>query len=287
VISLPGADPIANGLRRVLPDRVAYGIARWKNVLLQSAFYRLCKRFPGRMKALLVKGMAKGLPEGYDVDTHFNPKYDPWDQRVCLIPDGDLFESIASGKAEVVTDTIKGFDQSGIELDSGERIDADIVITATGLNLLFLGEVEISVDGDRPDIPRSFTYKGMMLNDVPNFAYALGYTNASWTLKVDLACEYVCRLLNHMDARGYRVCVPRVNDPTLTEERLIDFNSGYVERSLHELPKQGSKIPWKLRQNYVRDVPELRRGELEDGTMEFSRGAAAPLAPEAETAPVA
>jgi len=272
VISLPGADPIANGLRRFLPDRAAYALTRWKNVLLQSAFYRLCKRFPGRMKAMLVKGMEKGLPPGYDVQKHFTPKYNPWDQRVCLVPDGDLFAAIADGSAEVVTDTIASFDENGIALDSGERLDADIVITATGLNLLFLGEVDILVDGERPDIPHSFTYKGMMLNDVPNMAYALGYTNASWTLKVDLACEYVCRLLNHMDAHGYRECVARVNDPTVTEERLINFNSGYVLRSLEELPKQGSKIPWKLRQNYVRDVPELRRGELEDGAMRFSRG---------------
>ena len=178
VISMPGEDAIAIGLRKVLPEKAAYAITRWKNVLLQSGFYRLCKRFPGRMKALLVKTMRKALPPGYDVDKHFNPKYNPWDQRVCLVPDGDLFDAIAEGSAEVVTDTIESFDENGIRLDSGERVDADIVITATGLNLLFLGDVEITVDGARPDIPSSFTYKGMMLNDVPNLAYALGYTNA-------------------------------------------------------------------------------------------------------------
>jgi cation diffusion facilitator CzcD-associated flavoprotein CzcO len=283
VVSMPGEDAIAIGLRRFLPEKAAYALTRWKNVLLQSAFYRLCRRFPGRMKGFLVKEMTKALPPGYDVGKHFTPKYNPWDQRVCLVPNGDLFDAIAAGSAEVATDTIKGFDATGIELDSGERLEADIVVTATGLNLLFLGEVEITVDGRRPDIPNSFTYKGMMLNDVPNLAFTLGYTNASWTLKIDLVCEYVCRLLNYMDANGYRECVPRVTDPDVTEEKLIDFNSGYVLRSLHELPKQGSKLPWKLRQNYVRDVPELRHGDLRDGSMQFSRGRA-PASPEREPA---
>jgi len=284
VISMPGEDAIAVALRKVLPEKAAYVITRWKNVLLQSAFYRLCKRFPGRMKALVMRETRKALPPGFDVEKHFNPKYNPWDQRVCLVPDGDLFEAIAGGRAEVATDTIRSFDENGIELDSGERIDADIVVTATGLNLLFLGDVEITVDGVSPDIPNSFTYKGMMLNDVPNLAFAVGYTNASWTLKIDLVCEYVCRLINHMDAHGYRECVPRLADPTMTEEQLIDFNSGYVLRSLHALPKQGAEVPWKMRQNYVRDVPEIRRGELADGTMQFSRGADADTAAEAEVA---
>jgi monooxygenase len=270
VVSMPGEDGIAIRLRRFLPDRLVYPIVRWKNVLLQGVSYRLSRKRPELMKRLLRKGVMKALPPGYDVDTHFKPRYNPWDQRLCLVPDADLFQALGDGSAEIVTDRVKTFTEGGIELESGSELEADIVITATGLNLLFLGGVRITIDGEEPDVSRALTYKGMMLNDIPNFAYTLGYTNASWTLKADLTSEYICRLLNHMDAAGYRVCMPKVTDPSVTEEPLLDFNSGYVLRSLDHLPKQGSKEPWKLRQNYPIDLRMLRRGPIADGTMQFS-----------------
>jgi monooxygenase len=273
VVSLPGEDRIANALRRYLPDRVAYPIVRWKNVALQGFSYRLSRRRPELMKKLLRRGVVNALPPGYDVDTHFAPKYNPWDQRLCLIPDADLFEAISAGDAEVVTDRIATFTESGIELESGVELEADVVVTATGLNLLFLGGMTMTVDGEELDFGSAFTYKGMMLDGVPNFAFTIGYTNASWTLKADLAAEFVCRLINHMDAGGFQRCVPEVDDPSITEEPLLDFTSGYVLRSLEKLPKQGSKEPWKLRQNYALDLRNLRHGPIEDGAMRFSRAA--------------
>jgi monooxygenase len=271
VVSLPGEDGLANALRRFLPDRVAYPIVRWKNVALQGFSYRLSRRRPELMKKLLRRGVVNALPPGYDVDTHFAPRYNPWDQRLCLVPDADLFEAISAGNAEVVTDRIAGFTETGVELESGAELEADIVITATGLNLLFLGGMKVSVDGEEPDVGHKLTYKGMMLSGVPNFAFTIGYTNASWTLKADLAAEYICRLLNHMDAGGYRRCVPEVDDSSISEEPLLDFTSGYVLRSLDKLPKQGSKEPWKLRQNYPLDLRNLRYGPVDDGSMRFSR----------------
>ncbi|HYJ21736.1 MAG TPA: NAD(P)/FAD-dependent oxidoreductase [Solirubrobacterales bacterium] len=273
VISMPGEDGLANRLRKFLPDRVVYPIVRWKNVLGQGIFYRLSRKRPELVKKLLRRGAIRMLPPGYDVDTHFKPRYNPWDQRVCLVPDADLFRVIRNGSAEIVTDHIAGFDKDGIELESGAKLEADVVITATGLNLLFVGGMKVTVDGVEPDLPRSFTYKGMMLSDLPNFAYTLGYTNASWTLKADLTSEYVCRLLNHMDAGGYRVCTPKVSDPSVTAEPLLDFNSGYVLRAIEQLPKQGSKEPWKLRQNYPVDLRMLRHGPVDDGSMRFSNPA--------------
>jgi monooxygenase len=269
VISMPGKDGIATRLRRFLPDRAVYAIVRWKNVTLQGVSYRFSRRYPELMKRLLRKGVVNALPAGYDVDTHFAPRYNPWDQRLCLVPDADLFKALADDSAEVATDRIATFTEDGIELESGRQLEADIIITATGLNLLFLGGARLTVDGEEPDISRALTYKGMMLSDIPNFAYTLGYTNASWTLKADLTAEYICRLLNHMQAGGHRICMPRVTDPAVTEEPLLDFNSGYVLRSLAELPKQGSKEPWKLRQNYPLDLRMLRHGPIADGTMQF------------------
>jgi monooxygenase len=270
VVSMPGEDGLANALRRLLPDRAVYPLVRWKNVFLQAASYRLSRRRPELMKKLLRRGVARALPPGYDVDTHFNPRYDPWDQRLCLVPDADLFQAIHDGSAEIVTDRIETFTEHGIELESGAELEADVVITATGLNLLFLGGMRVAVDGEEPDLARALTYKGMMLSDLPNFAYTLGYTNASWTLKADLTSEYVCRLLNHMDAGGYCQCVPRLTDPSVSEEPLLSFSSGYVLRSIDRLPKQGSKEPWKLRQNYPIDLRMLRFGPIDDGVMQFS-----------------
>ncbi|HET7121038.1 MAG TPA: NAD(P)/FAD-dependent oxidoreductase [Solirubrobacterales bacterium] len=271
VVSMPGEDPLAMRLRRFLPHRAVYAIVRWKNVILQLFSYRLSRKRPGLMKKLIRRGLVNALPQGYDVDTHFNPRYDPWDQRLCLVPDGDLFEAIGSGAADVVTGRIETFTERGLRLRGGEEIEADVVVTATGLNLLFLGGMKISVDGVEPEIPRTLTYKGMMLSGVPNLEFTVGYTNASWTLKADLTSEYACRLLNYMDEHGYDYCVPEVSDPSITEEPLLDFSSGYVLRSLELLPKQGSKEPWKLKQNYPLDLRALRYGELDDGTMKFGR----------------
>jgi cation diffusion facilitator CzcD-associated flavoprotein CzcO len=274
IVSLPGEDPLARAIRRVLPVKAAYALIRWKNVLLQMATFQLSRRRPSFVKKLIRRGNERSLPPGYDIDTHFKPRYNPWDQRMCLVPDGDLFASIRSGRAEVVTDRIETFTEGGLELESGAELEADVVITATGLNLLFLGGMQLAVDGEDVEVSERMTYKGMMLSGVPNFALTLGYTNASWTLKADLTSEYVCRVLNHMDANGYSQFVAEVNDPSVTPEPVLDFNSGYVLRSLDKLPKQGSKEPWRLRQNYVVDIQSIRRGPIDDGTMKFSRPAA-------------
>jgi monooxygenase len=279
IASLPAEDRIATRLRRFLPDRAVYSIVRWKNVLMQTAFYQLSRRRPEAVKRFIRRGVERALPPGYDIDKHFTPRYNPWDQRMCLVPDSDLFEAISSGDASVVTDRIASFAERGIELESGEELEADVVVTATGLNLLFLGGLQLTVDGEEVDIPSTMTYKGMMLSGVPNLAFTVGYTNASWTLKADLTSEYVCRLLGHMDAHGYRRCAPEI-DPTVTEEPLLDFTSGYVLRSLDQFPKQGSKEPWKLRQNYVFDIRAIRRGPIDDGAMRFSAGASEPRSAE-------
>ncbi len=241
---------------------------RWKNVLSQLVFFQISRRRPGIIKKILRKGIEMQLPEGYDFDKHFKPSYNPWDQRICLVPDGDLFRSLRRGDASIVTDHIDTFTETGIKLQSGDELAADVIVTATGLNLIPLGGVGLTVDGDGVEIPRTMGYKGMMLSDVPNFAVALGYTNASWTLKCDLTCEYVCRLINHMDEQGYARCTPR-RDPSVQEQPFIDFNSGYVLRAIDSFPKQGSKAPWRLYQNYARDIVDIRHGELEDGAMEF------------------
>ncbi|HEX3175017.1 MAG TPA: NAD(P)/FAD-dependent oxidoreductase [Solirubrobacterales bacterium] len=272
IASLPGEDPIARRLRKFLPPRAVYAIVRWKNVLLQTAIFQLSRRRPELVKKLIRKGVEGALPPGYDVDTHFTPRYNPWDQRMCLVPDGDLFRAISDGKADVVTDRIEAFTEAGLRLESGQELEADVVVTATGLSLLFLGGVEFEVDGEPVDVTKTMAYKGMMLSGIPNFAFTVGYTNASWTLKADLVSEYVCRLLGHMRAHGYRRCMPEA-DPSVTEVPLLDFNAGYVLRSLDRFPKQGSREPWKLRQNYVRDIHSIRRGAINDGTMQFSAGA--------------
>jgi cation diffusion facilitator CzcD-associated flavoprotein CzcO len=273
VVAMPEEDPIAKAVRRVLPLKAAYALIRWKNVLLQQATYTLSKRRPSFVKKLIRRGNERMLPPGYDIDTHFKPRYNPWDQRMCLVPNGDLFESIRSGEAEIVTDRIETFTEKGLRLESGAELEADVIVTATGLNVLFLGGMEVVVDGEAVEFSRRMAYKGMMLNGIPNFVFTLGYTNASWTLKADLTSEYVCRLLNHMDAHGYKRCVPEVNDPSVTEEPILDFNSGYVLRALDSLPKQGSKEPWKLRQNYLVDTRAIRRSPIDDGAMQLSGAA--------------
>jgi len=278
IVAMPEQDPIAKAVRRVLPLKAAYAVIRWKNVLLQQATYTLSKRRPTFVKKLIRRGNERMLPPGYDIDSHFKPRYNPWDQRMCLVPNGDLFESIRSGEAEIVTDRIETFTEAGLKLESGAELEADVIVTATGLNVLFLGGMEMAVDGEPVDFSKRMAYKGMMLSGIPNFVFTLGYTNASWTLKADLTSEYVCRLLNHMDAHGYKRAMPEVNDPSVTEEPILDFNSGYVLRALDRLPKQGSKEPWKLRQNYVFDIRTIRRGEIEDGAMRFGSGEAGSVA---------
>jgi cation diffusion facilitator CzcD-associated flavoprotein CzcO len=274
IVSLPGEDPIANALRRVLPTRVAYGITRWKNVLMSLWFYRFCRRNPTRARALINAWLEKELP-GHDVSTHFTPRYNPWEQRVCLVPDSDLFRAMREGRAAVATGEIETFTENGIRLRSGVELAADVVVTATGLNLLLLGGVDVVVDGARVDFAKTYNYKGMMFSEVPNLALAVGYTNASWTLKAELICRYVCRLLNHLRATGMRQCTPRRREASLGEAPFLDLTSGYVQRSIHLFPKQGAKIPWRLHQSYPRDVVMLRRGSVEDGVMEFSNPAPA------------
>ncbi len=270
VVARPSQDALANRLRRILPARLAYGIARWQRVFLGMYFFRLCRRDPARAKRLILGGVRAYLGPGYDVDRHFTPRYNPWEQRLCLVPDADLFRAINSGRASVVTDEIETFTETGLKLRSGAELDADLIVTATGLQLQVLGGIEASVDGKRVDWPQTMTYKGMMYSDVPNLASAFGYTNASWTLKSDLTCQYVCRLLNHMRRRGLRQCTPRNVDATPGAEPWLDFSSGYVKRSLHLFPKQGSREPWKQHQNYVRDILALRFGKVDDGVMVFS-----------------
>ncbi|TMK23628.1 MAG: NAD(P)/FAD-dependent oxidoreductase [Actinobacteria bacterium] len=281
VISLPAEDPIANFLRRVLPPKVAYSIVRWKNVLLTMLSFQLSRRRPGLVKALLRKGQEKRLPPGFDIDTHFKPKYGPWDQRLCLVPDGDLFEALSEGRASIVTDQIETFTENGLRLASGTELEADLIVTATGLNMLAFGGMEIAVDGEEVELSRTMTYKGMMLSGVPNLALAFGYTNASWTLKCDLTCEYVCRLLNHMEEHGYRQCTARNRDPSIIEEPFVDLTSGYVKRSIEKFPRQGSRAPWRLYQNYALDIISLRFGSVEDEAMEFSLNGS-PAAPAVE-----
>jgi cation diffusion facilitator CzcD-associated flavoprotein CzcO len=269
VLSLPAQDRIANFLRAILPLRAAYMLSRWKNILIGIGLYILSRKRPAAMKNLIARGVRKELGDG--AMRHFTPTYNPWDQRLCLVPDGDLFHAIRDGKASVETDRIKTFTKSGIELESGKTLEADIIVTATGLVLKLMAGLDVFVDDAKVDFSKTITYKGMMYSDVPNLSSAFGYTNASWTLKCDLTAEYVCRLLRHMDDHGLKIATPRVRDPELGTEPALDFNSGYVLRALDDLPKQGTKMPWKLYQNYVRDLTMLRYGSLEDGAMEFSK----------------
>ena len=270
VVARPAQDDMANRLRVYLPSMLAYQITRWKRVLLGMYFFNLCRRDPARARRLILGGVRMALGPDYDVDKHFTPRYNPWEQRLCLLPDGDLFRAIRVGRASMVTDHIETFTEKGVKLTSGLELEADLIVTATGLNLEVLNGVQITVDGERIDPARTLSYKGMMYSGVPNLASSFGYTNASWTLKCDLTCEYVCRLLNHMQKRGFRQCTPRNSDASITAQPWIDFSSGYVQRSLHKFPKQGSRAPWKLHQNYARDILLLRFGRLEDGVMEFS-----------------
>ena len=270
VVARPSEDAMANWMRRYLPSKLAHAITRWKNVLLGMYVFALCKTNPARVKRLLLDGVRMALGPGYDVNKHFTPRYNPWEQRLCLVPDGDFFKAVRTGRASVVTDTIERFTETGIALTSGAHLDADIVVTATGLALELAGGLQVSVDGVPVDWPNTLNYKGLMYSGVPNFAAVFGYTNASWTLKADLISEYVCRLLNHMAEHGLRQCTPRNGDPGMATEPWVDFSSGYLQREMHRFPKQGSRGPWKLNQNYLRDLFALRYGRLDDGAMTFA-----------------
>jgi monooxygenase len=269
VVSRPAEDAIAEWLKRRLPPMLAYRLVRWKNVLFGMFFFNMARKRPAKVKQRLLDMVREHLGPDYDVETHFTPRYNPWDQRLCLVPDADLFDSIKAGRASVVTDHIETFTETGLRLRSGQELEADIIVTATGLKLQLLSGVEFTIDGAHADLSKTMSYKGMMYSDVPNLASSFGYTNASWTLKADLTCEYVCRLLNHMERTGTTIAVPR-RDPTVEELPWLDFSSGYVQRALDKLPRQGARKPWRLYQNYALDLVTLRYGAVDDGTMMFS-----------------
>jgi cation diffusion facilitator CzcD-associated flavoprotein CzcO len=270
VLSLPAADPIANLLTRILgPDR-AYPIIRRKNVRQQRAIFKLCKRYPKLMRRLLMADVRRRLPEGYDVDTHFGPRYDPWDQRLCMVPDGDLFKAISSGDASVVTDRIDRFTPTGILLESGAELEADIVVTATGLNIQPMGGIELRVDERPVELSETTVYKSMMLSGVPNFVFSIGYTNISWTLKVDIVCEHFCRLLQHMDATGQAMVVPVLEETDMERLPLLDLSSGYLKRRIGAFPHAGTRGPWTAAMAYEQDVARLRHGPVEDPALRFT-----------------
>jgi len=272
IVSLPAVDPLANLARRLLPEMAAYQLVRAKNVALMALSYQLSRRWPRLVRAAIHWATRSQLPSGFDVDTHFTPRYDPWDERLCVCPDADLFHALGDGTASIVTDAIATFTEHGLRLASGAELEADVIVTATGLRLQALGGAALSVDGVPVHLPDTLAYKGMMLSGVPNFALTIGYTNASWTLKADLTAAYVCRLLNHMAGRGLLECRPATEPPGVGRRPFIDLAAGYVQRSIQELPAQGSRRPWRVRQNYPLDLLDFRRGELEDGVMQFSTG---------------
>jgi cation diffusion facilitator CzcD-associated flavoprotein CzcO len=269
VVRQPGQDRIANALRRVFGAKVAYVLSRWKNVVRQMFYYNLARRRPDLMKRIIRNGVRVALGEDYPVDTHFAPRYDPWDERLCIAPDGDFFYAIRSGRASVVTDQVESFTETGVQLASGEHLDADIVVAATGLRVELLSGMTLTVDGRPVALSETLSYKGMMYSDIPNLASAFGYTNASWTLKCDLVAEHVCRLLNHMARAGLVQVTPRRSDPSMVEEPALDLTSGYIQRALPSLPSQGSKRPWRLHQNYVMDLLALRFGRVDEPALEF------------------
>ncbi|WP_436536816.1 flavin-containing monooxygenase [Actinoplanes sp. HUAS TT8] len=263
-------DPIANALKRCLGPERGYAWTRRKNIAQQKAVWSFCRRFPGAARKLIRWVNARQLPAGFPVDEHFHPPYDPWDQRLCAVPDGDLFRSIRNGQASVVTDRITGFTETGIQLASGQHLDADVIVTATGLNVQAFGGVPVTVDGHEVRLSDTVAYKGMMLSGVPNFAYAIGYTNSSWTLKIGLLCEHFCRLLKHMHMRGYDVCRPEVADPAMPTRPFLDFGAGYITRVVDQLPRQGDRMPWLTSMNYQSDVKLLRADDVTDRELHFS-----------------
>ena len=273
MVSRPSEDKIANRLRQLLPSKIAYGLTRWKNVLFGMYFYNKTRTNPEGVNKFVLDKVRELLPPGYDM-AHFTPSYNVWDQRLCLVPDDDLFAAIRDGSTEVVTGQIERFTEKGIALKDGRELEADIIVTATGLNVQLLSGVQFTVDGAPVELSKTMTYKAMMFSGVPNLATSFGYTNASWTLKADLTCMYVCRLINHMDRTGNQIATPVLNDPEVEEQPWLSFTSGYVQRALAHLPKQGSKRPWRVHQNYALDMLDLKFGKVEDGAMTFRKAGA-------------
>ena len=279
ITALPSRDVVAGLLCKILPPHLAYRIARIKVILMTMFFYQLSRRHPALVKGLIRRVQKKLLPTDYDIDTHFKPHYQPWDQRVCVAPDGDLFATIKSGRASIVTDHVDRFTEGGIRLKSGRALAADIIVTATGLKLKVFGGIRFSIDGVALDPGKTYTYSGVMLGNVPNLAFCVGYTNASWTLRADLSSAFVCRLLSYMDKQGYRQVEPRAEEGELQPPLpLLSFTSGYVLRSLDQFPKQSGKSPWNLRQNYFADLLNLSFRSITDGTLVFSKGGQAEMA---------
>ena len=269
--SLPEVDPFTVRMNKTLPPKPAYVMNRWKSIIFQSAQYQIARRFPRLFSKSLRTMAERRLPEGYDYDKHFTPSYKPWDQRVCVAPNGDLFKAIRNGKADVVTDTIERFTKTGIKLMSGEELEADIIVTATGLNMQLLGGIEPTKNGEPIDLTSLMTYKGLMFSGIPNFAITFGYTNASWTLKADLVSEFVCRVLNYMDANGFDTVEPQHPGDTVDAMPFMDFTPGYFQRSIDQLPKSGSRAPWRLKQNYFFDMRMIRYGKVDDEALAFSK----------------
>jgi monooxygenase len=273
--SLPDVDPFTVQTNKKLPEKPAYVLNRWKSILFQFAQYTISRRFPNFMRKQLMTMAQRRLPKGYDVQKHFGPRYNPWDERLCLAPNGDLFKTIRHGKADVVTDTIERFTKTGIKLASGEELVADIIVTATGLNLQLFGGAAIMRNGEPISLHDTMAYKGMMLTHMPNMAFTIGYTNASWTLKADLVSEFFCRVLNYMDAKGFDTVEPQHPGNKVDERPLMDFTPGYVLRALDYLPKAGHVEPWRLKQNYFLDLRLIRRGKVEDEALKFTKHPAA------------
>lgn len=278
VMPVPAKDGFANAARKLLGDDRGYALARRKNIAKQRAVYTFCQRYPAAARWLIRRVNAGKLPDGYPVDEHFSPHYDPWDQRLCAVPDGDLFAAISNGSASVVTDRISTFTESGVLLESGRELDADIIITATGLNVQLFGGITLTVDGEPVDFAQTVAYKGIMLSGVPNFAFAFGYTNSSWTLKVGLLCEHFCRLLSYLDDHGFSSARPELDDPTMPTRPLLDFAAGYVQRAIDEIPRQGVHGPWQMTMNYSVDAEVLRNGPVQDPALKFGAISRIPVA---------
>jgi cation diffusion facilitator CzcD-associated flavoprotein CzcO len=269
-LSAPDEDPVGNFLRKFISSKLTYKLVRWKNIRFQWWFFQKCRKFPKKVKEFLIKQVREELGPNYDIETHFTPKYNPWEQRMCLVPNGDFFNAINAGKASVITDHIDRFTKKGIKLKSGGEVEADLIVTATGLNLEVCNGIKLEVDNNEVDISKTMTYKGMMFSDVPNLVATFGYTNASWTLRADLTSEYVCRLLNFMDKKRYANCCPRTAEHVEPDGDWLDFTSGYVKRSMHKFPKQGSRDPWRNTQNFPKDVLAIRWGNIDNKELKFT-----------------
>lgn len=269
VVSKPSKDSVANIFKKILPSKFAHKLSRRKNILLDMFFFKMAQGMPNFTKKMIKKAVKKELGKDFDVEKHFSPKYNPWDQRVCLVPDNDFFDTVKSGKAKIVTDKIQSFTKEGISLESGEELKGDIIVTATGLEIKFLSNIKVTIDGKAVDVTKNYVYRGMMISEVPNLALITGYTNASWTLRAELGSQYVCRLLNYMDKKNVKQCMPHLTEKFDEINPLFNLSSGYFLRDADKLPKQGDKKPWKYTHNYISDLFNLRYSKMNDGVMKF------------------